>query len=84
MKIALHVEESSIVLLKNAHNILPLDPAKIHSIAIIGSHADVGMISGGGSAQVDPRAAPILHGNRSLVSAIAFESRDRAAHPEPL
>ena len=54
LKIALHVEENSIVLLKNAHNILPLDPAKIHSIAIIGSHADVGMISGGGSAQVDP------------------------------
>lgn len=54
LKIALHVEEHSIVLLKNAHNLLPLDPAKIHSIAIIGSHADVGMISGGGSAQVDP------------------------------
>jgi beta-glucosidase len=54
LKIALHVEENSIVLLKNAHNLLPLDPAKIHSIAIIGSHADVGMISGGGSAQVDP------------------------------
>ncbi|MHB1744536.1 MAG: beta-glucosidase [Acidobacteriaceae bacterium] len=54
LKIALHVEEHSIVLLKNAHNLLPLDPAKIHSIAIVGSHADVGMISGGGSAQVDP------------------------------
>jgi len=53
LKIALHVEEGSIVLLKNTHNILPLDPTKIHSIAIIGSHADVGMISGGGSAQVD-------------------------------
>ncbi len=54
LKIALHVEENSIVLLKNAHNLLPLDPEKIHSIAIIGSHADVGMLSGGGSAQVDP------------------------------
>ena len=29
-------------------------PAKIRSIAVIGGHADVGMISGGGSAQVDP------------------------------
>lgn len=54
LKIALHVEENSIVLLKNSNELLPLDPAKIHSIAIIGSHADVGMISGGGSAQVDP------------------------------
>lgn len=54
LNIARKVEEQSIVLLKNAHNILPLDAAKIHSIAIIGSHADVGIISGGGSAQVDP------------------------------
>ncbi len=54
LNIARKVEEQSIVLLKNEHNILPLDVAKIHSIAIIGSHADVGMISGGGSAQVDP------------------------------
>ncbi len=48
------IEEQSIVLLKNVHNILPLDATKIHSIAIIGPHADTGMISGGGSAQVDP------------------------------
>jgi beta-glucosidase len=31
-----------------------LDRAKVHSIAIIGTHADESMISGGGSAQVDP------------------------------
>ncbi|MHB1936297.1 MAG: beta-glucosidase family protein [Acidobacteriaceae bacterium] len=54
LNIARKVEEQSIVLLKNARNILPLDAAKVHFIAIIGSHADVGMISGGGSAQVDP------------------------------
>src|SRR6202035_1447428 len=34
--------------------VLPIVASKIHSIAIIGGHADVGMISGGGSAQVDP------------------------------
>src|SRR5207237_10192382 len=50
------VEEKSIVLLKNAHAVLPIDASKVHSIAIIGGHADVGMISGGGSAQVDPPA----------------------------
>ena len=34
--------------------LLPLDSATVKSIAIIGPHADTGMISGGGSAQVDP------------------------------
>ena len=42
------------MLLKNDRGQLPLDASKIHSIAVIGAHADVGMISGGGSAQVDP------------------------------
>jgi beta-glucosidase len=54
LDIAQHIEEQSIVLLKNDKGILPLNPAKVHSIALIGGHADVGMISGGGSAQVDP------------------------------
>jgi beta-glucosidase len=54
MEIAQHIEEKSIVLLKNEHGVLPLNAAKIHTVAIIGGHADVGMISGGGSAQVDP------------------------------
>jgi beta-glucosidase len=45
--------EESIVLLKNSGNQLPLSGA-VKSIAIIGSHADAGIISGGGSAQVDP------------------------------
>jgi beta-glucosidase len=48
-----HIADESIVLLKNADHILPLDAASVQSIAIIGSHADVGVLSGGGSAQVD-------------------------------
>ncbi len=52
--VAQRVEEESIALLKNNHSILPIDASRVHSIAIIGGHADVGMISGGGSAQVDP------------------------------
>jgi beta-glucosidase len=48
------IAEQSIVLLKNEHSVLPLDASKIRSIAVIGAHSDVGMISGGGSAQVDP------------------------------
>jgi beta-glucosidase len=54
MEVAQRVEGKSIVLLKNSPALLPIDPAKIHSIAVIGGHADVGMISGAGSAQVDP------------------------------
>jgi len=52
-EVAQRAEEKSIVLLKNVHSVLPIDSSKIHTIAIIGGHADVGMISGGGSAQVD-------------------------------
>ncbi len=48
-----HIADESIVLLKNAGDVLPLDASSLHSIALIGSHADVGVLSGGGSAQVD-------------------------------
>jgi beta-glucosidase len=54
LETARKIEEGGIVLLKNNHAALPLDTARIHSIAVIGAHSDVGMISGGGSAQVDP------------------------------
>jgi beta-glucosidase len=50
---AQHIAEKSIVLLKNSDGILPLKRSPSASIAIIGSHADVGVLSGGGSAQVD-------------------------------
>ena len=44
--------EEGIVLLKNDKGLLPLATAK--KIAIIGGHADVGVLSGGGSSQVYP------------------------------
>ena len=53
-EIARKIEEQSIVLLKNERALLPLDASKLRTIAVIGAHSDVGMISGGGSAQVDP------------------------------
>ena len=49
------VEEGSAVLLRNENAVLPLDAQKVKSIAVIGYNADWGMISGGGSAQVDPQ-----------------------------
>ena len=51
---AQRIAEAGTVLLKNANGRLPLNGSAIRSIAIIGSHADVGVLSGGGSAQVDP------------------------------
>ncbi len=45
--------EQGIVLLKNDAGLLPLG-AKARSIAVIGGHADVGVLSGGGSSQVIP------------------------------
>ncbi len=55
---ARRIAEQSSVLLKNDHSALPLDRTKLHSVAIIGPNADTGMISGGGSAQVDPPGQP--------------------------
>jgi beta-glucosidase len=50
---ARHIEDEGIVLLKNAGQQLPLKAASLREIAIIGGHADIGVLSGGGSAQVD-------------------------------
>jgi beta-glucosidase len=54
LEVARKIEEGGIVLLKNKAATLPLVPVRLHTIAVIGAHSDVGMISGGGSAQVDP------------------------------
>ena len=53
-KTARKLEEQSLVLLQNKNSILPLSASRIKSIAVVGKNADMGMISGGGSAQVDP------------------------------
>jgi beta-glucosidase len=53
-EVAQKIEEKGAVLLKNGHGQLPLNAAGVTSIAVIGGHADVGVMSGGGSAQVSP------------------------------
>jgi beta-glucosidase len=58
--VAQEVEEQGAVLLKNAGAQLPLNASTLQSIAVIGSHADVGVLSGGGSAQVTPTGGPAL------------------------
>jgi beta-glucosidase len=49
--IARHVAEESIVLLKN-DGLLPLDPSKYKSVAIIGANANVKFAGGGGAANI--------------------------------
>ena len=57
--VAQEAEEQGAVLLKNS-GLLPLDKTALTSIAVIGSHADVAVLSGGGSAQVQPVGGPAL------------------------
>ena len=45
----------SIVLLKNSRDLLPLDPSKIHSLAVIGPNAATARTGGGGSSLVVPK-----------------------------
>ena len=56
--VARAMEEQSIVLLKNRKELLPLVAAGLKSVAVIGGRADYGVISGGGSAQVDAPGNP--------------------------
>ena len=53
-EVAQKVEEKGAVLLKNDRNLLPLSATSTKSIAVIGGHADLGVMSGGGSSQVSP------------------------------
>jgi beta-glucosidase len=51
--------EAGIVLLKNDGGVLPLAASAKH-IAVIGGHAELGVLSGGGSAQVIPLGSHVL------------------------
>jgi beta-glucosidase len=55
--VALQGATEGIVLLKNANSLLPLDAAKLHSIAVIGPNAAVARTGGGGSSLVRPKYA---------------------------
>jgi beta-glucosidase len=58
--VAQSVAEQGSVLMKNANGQLPLSASSLSSIAVIGSHADVGVLSGGGSAQVNPPGGNVV------------------------
>jgi beta-glucosidase len=78
----------SIVLLKNAGDLLPIDPLKIHSLVVIGPSAATARTGGGGSSLVKPKysIAPLKGiqdraGNRLQVSyalGVSMEGEDSA------
>ena len=73
--LARHEAENGIVLLKNDNNTLPLT-AQVESIAIIGGHADLGVLSGGGSSQVIPIGyAQMLQGPEERMRTIPRDGR---------
>ena len=65
-EVAQRIAENAIVLLKNADGQLPLKAASIKSIAVIGSHADAGVLSGAGSDQVDAAGGNPVPGSRAV------------------
>jgi beta-glucosidase len=54
--LALETAQDSMVLLKNQGHLLPLDAAKVKTVAVIGPDAYPAIPAGGGSAQVSPFA----------------------------
>jgi len=54
LEFAQHTAEQGAVLLKNDAHTLPLHCDHLCSVVLIGGHADVGVLAGGGSALVDP------------------------------
>jgi beta-glucosidase len=80
--IALNLAREGIVLLKNADSLLPLDPSKIKSIAIIGPNAD-SYNAGGGSSFTSPfHYITIRNGIQTLMgSKINISFDDASADP---
>jgi len=90
-KVTQAAAEEGIVLLRNERSLLPL-AAGLKKVAIIGGHANVGVLSGGGSAQVYPVGGsavpnegpksfpgPIVYHPSSPMQALAARSKAQLA-----
>jgi beta-glucosidase len=67
LDVAQRVAEASDVLLKN-NGVLPLNSASVKTIAVVGSYANVGVLTGGGSAQVDPPGGNAIANDQGAVN----------------
>ena len=56
-RLAREAAAEAIVLLRNEHDVLPLNLGEIKSLAVVGPNANVARIQGGGSARVNPHYA---------------------------
>ncbi|WP_107955807.1 beta-glucosidase family protein [Sphingomonas faeni] len=77
-EIAQRTAEAGIVLLRNEKGLLPLAKT-VRSIVVIGGHADVGVLSGGGSSQVRsvggvPIEIPLKSGAAASFARITYHS----------
>jgi beta-glucosidase len=77
-EVAQRAAEAGIVLLKNARGVLPL-AASARRIVVIGGHADVGVLSGGGSSQVRsvggaPIEIPLTSGAASSFARVTYHA----------
>ena len=77
-RLAQTIAARGMVLLKNADGVLPLDP-KIKKILLVGGHADIGVLSGGGSSQVQPIGSIRFEG----IPPKLFYGRPRLVDPSP-
>jgi len=74
-EVAQRIAERAIVLLKNRGGQLPLNASRLKAIAVIGSHTDVGVPSGGGSDQVDAAGGNAVPSPNAGKTAAGSESR---------
>lgn len=72
--VALRAAEAGIVLLRNEGGVLPL-AATARTIVVIGGHADIGVLSGGGSSQVRPVGGFTLEERQTGGGAASFAKR---------
>ena len=62
LAVARETLEAGAVLLRNENGLLPLDASKLESIAVIGAHADKGVLAGGGSSLVNAKGGNAVPG----------------------
>ncbi len=78
--IALRAAEEGIVLLRNENAILPL-ASSARTILVVGGHADIGVLSGGGSSQVRPVGGFTLEEKQTGGGAGSFAKRSYGGTP---
>ncbi|MEU6609523.1 glycoside hydrolase family 3 C-terminal domain-containing protein [Streptomyces shenzhenensis] len=71
--VAQAIAEQGIALLKNERALLPLDPNRVRSVAVIGGHADIAVPCGAGSATVSPQGGDPVRGDANPAHAFPTE-----------